>query len=147
VLDPLPAARWPERLEVAASPVEAYARTVLAPPDERTSLASRAVEHHAGAQIELVAWRDGRIVVDVAGEGGLLILARAYQPLWRARLASGERLATQPADLALLGVEVPAGRQRVVLDVAAWPEALAGGIALAVTLAALAALVVGARRP
>ncbi len=147
VRDPLPAARWPERLVVAASPVEAYARTVVGPLDERTGLASRAVEHHAGARVELVEWRAGRIVVDVAGEGGLLVLARAYQPLWRARLASGERLATQPADLALLGVEVPAGRQRVVLDVAAWPEALAGGIALAVALAALAALVGGARRP
>lgn len=138
VLAPAARVRWPEQVEVAASPVEAYARISLAPLDAATSVASRAVDHHPGARLETVEWSTGRIEVKVAGDGGLLVLDRAYQPLWRARLADGTPLRTQPVDVELLGVEVPAGEQRVVIDVDGRPETVAGGLSLLLAAALVA---------
>jgi hypothetical protein len=67
---------------------------------------------------------------------------RAWQSLFVAR-AEGRRLSTLPVNLNLLGVAVPEGRHRVVLDVTAWPEILAGCVALL----ALAAAGVAMRKP
>jgi hypothetical protein len=67
------------------------------------------------------------------------MVRRAYHPMWRAR-AAGRELATLPANLVLLGVVVPPGRHRVVLEVAHWPEGVAGAVALAALVAALVLL-------
>ncbi len=147
VLAPAARVRWPEQVEVAASPVEAYARISLAPVDAATSVASRAVEHHPGARLETVEWNTERVEVKVVGGGGLLVLGRAYQPLWRARLADGTPLRTQPVDVALLGVEVPAGEQRVVIDVDGRPETVAGGLSLLLAAALVAVSLLPARDP
>jgi hypothetical protein len=69
---------------------------------------------------------------------------RAAHPLWRAELEDGTRLATTTVDLVLLGVEVPAGRHRVRLEVPRAPELAAGVIAL---LALVGAALLAWRRP
>ena len=73
-----------------------------------------------------------RIVVDVEGGGGILVLTRAWLPIYRARLADGAPLATQPVDVALLGVEVPPGKRRVKIDVSSSPEIVSGALAIVV---------------
>ncbi|HSM14798.1 MAG TPA: hypothetical protein VLA66_12095, partial [Thermoanaerobaculia bacterium] len=143
IADPAPPVAWPEALAEAANPVVAWAAVAGDRVGARTALVARAVEHRAGGKVELVERSPDRWVIDVESEGGLLVVRTAWHPIWKARSESGEPLATQPADLVLLGVEVPAGRHRVTLEISAWPELLAAGLALA---AACAALVAGARR-
>jgi hypothetical protein len=74
------------------------------------------------------------------------VVQRAWLPIYRARLADGTALKTQPADVELLGVEVPAGNQRVEIWISSAPEKIAGAIALVVT-AALLAVIIRPRRP
>ena len=83
--------------------------------------------------------------MEVDSPGGLLVLRRAFQPLYRATSA-GRPLATLPVDLALLGVELPPGRHRVVLAVPAGPE-VAAAVAAAAALAAALALGLWPARP
>jgi hypothetical protein len=73
-----------------------------------------------------------------AGPGGLLVLARAYLPAYRATV-DGRPAATRTANLHLLAVEVPAGRHRIeiVYDKTPFRWALLGvpvGLALLVLL-------------
>jgi hypothetical protein len=74
--------------------------------------------------------------IDVAGQGGLLVLRRAFQPLYTAS-AEGKPLPTLPVNLSLLGVEVPPGTHRVRVAVSAGLEKLAGGVAVAAFLVTL----------
>ncbi|HMB52118.1 MAG TPA: hypothetical protein VKU40_02295 [Thermoanaerobaculia bacterium] len=132
-----PAAWWPRRVEPAAGPRAAFARVSEDPAfaDPRVAVVTaRPVEHDPDGRARLVSAAPDELVVDVASErGGLLVVRRAYHPLYTARDDRGERLATQPVELALLGVEVPAGERRVTLTVEEWPETAA----LVVSLAAL----------
>jgi hypothetical protein len=122
----------------AASPVEAF-RVVSRVDDPLARVvAARPVKHRPGGRVARVGSTADRVVVDVESPGGLLVVRRVYQPLYRARSA-GAALATLPADLSLLGIEVPAGRHRVVIDVADLPETVAACIAGAALLAALLA--------
>jgi hypothetical protein len=76
----------------------------------------------------------------VEGPGGLAIVRRAWQPLFEARAGGrtgGKKLRTVLVDLNLMGIEVPAGKHRVVLEVPAWPEIAAGGVAVMVMVGAL----------
>ena len=57
------------------------------------------------------------------------MVRRAFHPLWRARV-DGREAAVEPVDLVLLGVAVPAGEHRLELTVSAWPEMLAGVVAI-----------------
>jgi hypothetical protein len=88
--------------------------------------------------VAIVAEGADRVELDVAGPGGLVVLRRSYHPLYRVR-AGGRRLDTQPVNVTLLGIEVPPGAHRVVVDVDDTPEALAGGFAILTVVAALAA--------
>jgi hypothetical protein len=87
-----------------------------------------------------------RVVLAVRGDGGLVVVRRAYQTIWRAR-AGGEELPVLPADVALTGIVVPAGEREVELFVPQGPArlALAGG-ASAAALLGIAALWPGRRR-
>jgi hypothetical protein len=137
VVAPAPAAWWPRRAAVAGSPREA-----LALLDRRDPAAIAAVpfpiEHQPGARLRLLRWEPDRIRIDVVGKGGLLVVRRAFQAFWRAR-SGGQDLQVVPADLGLLGVLVPPGRQQVELSVSAWPEWLAAlfGLMAAVALGLL----------
>ena len=142
--DPLPRASWPARVIPVASPVDAWRAVASGEVDDLTAVASRPVRHEPGGAVRLVSENGDRIELEVESRGGLAVVRRAYSPLMRARTQSGEELAIQPVDLAMLGVEVPPGRHRVVVDVSAWPETAAMIVALA---AAAGALVAARRRP
>jgi hypothetical protein len=144
VADPAPPVWWPRSLVPAATPGEAL-RAVTGTPDPLASVAVTIPGgtapfpfHDPAGRVRLVSAAPDRIEIEVQGGGGVAVVRRAFQPLFTAR-AEGRRLATLPVNLNLLGVAVPAGRHRVVLAVSAGPEALAGGISLAV-LAALGVL-------
>ncbi len=130
--DPAPVAFWPRAVVVAASPIAALGLATNADDPVAIAVASRAVEHRAGGRVELLAAEDDRMRLAVESAGGLLVVQRAYFPLIEARLEDGRRLATQPVDLVLLGVEVPPGRHEIRIGTSQRPEAIAGGIALLV---------------
>lgn len=144
VPDPAPIAFWPPEVVAAESPLVALAMTTRLRDPLAAAAASRAVDHHAGGRVELLDAEDDRLRFAVDSAGGLLVVQRAYFPLIEARLEDGSRLATQPVDLVLLGVEVPAGRHEVRIGSSQRPEALAGGLSL---LVLLLCGVVGWRRP
>jgi len=133
---PAPRVGWPEAIVVAANPIAARQLVASRRIDRSTAVASRAVEHHPGGRVELVSELPDRIVFDVDSAGGLAVVRRTWWPLFRARLDDGSTLATQPVDVAMLGVEVPAGHHTVTVAISAWPEEIAGGVALFALLAA-----------
>jgi len=91
----------------------------------------------------IVASARERIDLEAESEaGGLLVVRRAHLPIWRASV-DGRPAPTRIAQLTRLAVEVPAGRHRVVFSIDRRPLALA----LAVSVAALAALAWLFRRP
>ena len=148
VEDPAPAAWWPHEVVVAATPAEAYARVARRAAPTITAVVPLALPapHRAGARVAVLASDPDRVVLAVRGQGGLLVVRRAFQPLWRARVAGdGEELPVLPADVALTGVLVPAGAHRVELYVPQWPMRAAALVGL--LSAALLALAAGARRP
>lgn len=132
----------PRRVVATASPVEAWARVARGELDADTATAPRAVAHGASGRVATVAERPDELLLEVEGDGGLVVVERAWSPLWTATLAAGEPLATLPADLALLAVEVPPGRHRVRLAIDARSERIAAVIALLT----LAGITVAARR-
>jgi len=135
VPDPLPELRWPARVVAASSPIEAWLLVARGEIDDDVAVASRPIAHAAGGHVARVAGDADGVVFNVDSPGGLVVWQRAYWPIYRARLEDGRRLPTLPADVALLGVEVPAGRHRVTIDVASWPEIAAGVLAVAMALA------------
>ena len=74
--------------------------------------------------------------VEGEGEGGVLVLRRAYQEMLVAETGNRE-LETIPVNLCLLGVLVPPGSHRVTVTVSRWPEMISGLIALAALLVLL----------
>lgn len=136
---PAPAAWWPERVETAPGPAAAFDAVAALADPVTTVVASQPLEHHPGGRVGAVSEAPDRLEVEVASErGGLLVLRRSYHPIYAAR-AGERRLDTQPVNLTLLGVAVPPGRHRIVVDVDGRPEAVAGGVAVLALLAALAA--------
>jgi hypothetical protein len=105
----------------------------LAPDSVADAVTDRPVPHVPGARVRMIADSPDRCDVEVSGGGGLLVLRRAYQPLYRAT-AEGKRLPTLAVDLALLGVQVPPGNHRVKIAISAGPETAAGIVALATLL-------------
>jgi hypothetical protein len=146
VRDPAPPAAWPRAVEVETDPRAAFARIARGDAGDDVSWVARPVAHAPGGRATLAASADDRLVVDVESGGGLLVVRRAFQPFYRATLDDGRVLPTLPVDLALLGVEVPPGAQRVTIAVRSWAEK--GAIVLA-SLVALGALLAGglAREP
>jgi hypothetical protein len=128
VRDPAPFAWWPRRIVVAADPAAAREAVVQAADPLGTAVVPRPVAQGPGRVVSFFATPD-RIELLLEGEGGLVAIRRAWLPLYRAE-AGGQALPTMPVDLALLGVAVPPGRQRVVITISAWPEWIAAGIAL-----------------
>ncbi len=132
------AVSWPARVESGANPAEALRRVTFGADDAvTTAVVPEAVAHHPGGSVELLSESPSRMVLRSHGPGGLAVVRRGYQPLYRAR-SDGETLATMPVNLVLLGVVVPPGEHTITIDVAAWPEWLAAGLALPAALLALA---------
>ena len=139
VESPAPRAWWPDEVRVAQSPPAAlWAVSNMSDPIASV-VVSEPVEHRPGGRVRLVSDEPDRIELEVEGPGGLAIVRRAWQPLFEAR-AGGKELRTLLVDLNLMGIEVPAGRHRVVLEVSAWPEIAAGVAAMLVLAGAVAVL-------
>jgi hypothetical protein len=130
---------WPREVAVEADARAAAVRLGEVADPVLLSLTPRPVAHRPGATVRPLAESPDRLAFEVEGDGGLLVIRRAFLPLYRARLADGSELATGPVDLALLGVEVPAGRQQVLVEISGRPELAAAGVGLA-TLLVLACL-------
>jgi hypothetical protein len=144
VRQPAPAAWWPREVATAAIPAEAFRAVSRASDPLARVVAARPVAHRPGGRIRRIATRPDRLEVDLESPGGLLVLRRVFQPLYCVTSA-GEALRTVPVNLSLLGVEVPPGRRRVVVEVSAGPEVAAGAVGAAVLAAALAAGLLPAR--
>jgi hypothetical protein len=125
-----PAAWWPDRVEEVPTPLEALAGVARAVDPTSVALVATRVEHRSGGRVRVLAESADRVELEVESPGGLLVVQRNFDPLWRARASDGRRLRVVAADLVLTGVEVPAGTTRVTLSVAWWPEGLAGLLAL-----------------
>lgn len=136
VEEPAPDAWWPERARVAKSPPTALWVVSNDPDPVMAVVVSEGIAHEPGGRVRLVSEEPDRIELEVESPGGLAVVRRAYQPLFAAR-SGDRRLRVVPVNLNLLGVEVPKGRHRVVLEVSAWPEAVAGVVALLTLAAAL----------
>lgn len=128
VESPAPKAWWPEEVRVAQSPPAALWAVSNMPDPIASVVVSEPVEHKPGGRVRLLRDEPDRIELEVEGPGGLAIVRRAWQPLFEAR-AGDRKLRTVLVDLNLLGIEVPPGRHRVVLEVPAWPEWVAGAVA------------------
>ncbi|HEV7786463.1 MAG TPA: hypothetical protein VGQ28_14045, partial [Thermoanaerobaculia bacterium] len=136
VIDPAPVAFWPRSVRAAAHPADAFRTVSLAPDPVADAVTDRPVPHVPGAKVRVVSDAPDRCEVEVSGGGGLLVLRRAYQPLYRAT-AEGQRLQTLAVDLAVLGVQVPPGKHLVEIAASAGPEKAAGLVALAALLGTL----------
>jgi hypothetical protein len=139
-----PEAFWPRAVRTAQSPVEALAVVQRFESVRGEAVASRPVAHSADGDVHVESAAPDRVVLSVRGAGGLAVLRRSFHPLWRARV-DGESAPTQAVDLVLLGIEVPPGEHRVVVDVASAPERIAAALALA-TAAVLLATALGLPR-
>jgi len=139
----------PQEVDVVPSPAETFPRVGAEPDPVHTVRVPFPVDPRPCHRVQLVEETPDRLVFEVEGPGGLVVLRRAYQPLYRAFSRDLDRdlgrdsdreLALFPANLLLLGVEVPPGRQRVVVQVSSWPETTAGGLSLLGILVALGVL-------
>lgn len=136
-----PDAWWPQAVEAAGGPRQAFARVSRQADPVATVVTSREMIHDPEGAVRLVAEGADRLELEVSSRGGgLAVMRRAYQPIYEARTADGERLETLPTNLALLGVEVPAGEHRVILEIDDGPETMAG-VASLLALLAIAGLV------
>lgn len=133
VAAPAPAAFWPRSVWAAAHPADAFRAVSLASDPVANAVTDRPVPHLPGAKLRMISDAPDRCDVEVSGGGGLLVLRRAYQPLYRAT-AEGKRLQTLAVDLALLGVQVPPGFHSVKIAVSSGPEKAAGIVALVALL-------------
>jgi len=95
--------------------------------------------------VRILASRRERLVAEVESDsGGVLMLRRAYLPIWEATV-DGRPTPTEIAQVTRLAVEVPAGRHRVELAISRRPLALAFVAAL-LAVGALAAMAFGTSR-
>ncbi len=140
-----PLAWWPRQVVSAASPLATLGEVTRAADPVATVVVPRAVAHAAAGRVEVLEEAPDRIRLRVAGSGGLAVVRRSFHPLWLAR-AGDRRLALAPANLVLIGVEVPAGEHDVVLEVSAWPEMAAAPVAI-VALVGAVAVAAGMGRP
>jgi hypothetical protein len=119
VPNPAPAAWWPRSASAASSPAEAFRFVSLSPDPVADVIADRQVPHQPGATVRLLSETPDEIEIEVMGGGGLLVLRRAFQPLYQAS-AEGKTLPTLAVNLSLLGVQVPPGAHRVRIAARAW---------------------------
>ena len=144
VEDPAPKAWWPEKLHSAPNPREALRWVSFAEDPIREVAVPASVPQAPGGRVLEVVDEADRIELEVESDGGMVVLRRAFQPLFEARTQDGQWLPTTSANLLLTAIEVPPGRHRIILEVEQWPEGLASAFAL---LVACGALWLGKRRP
>jgi hypothetical protein len=144
---PAPPLAWPRALAVEPAPARAFAAIGAGEVADDVSVVARPLAQDPGGRVGALEESADRLAFDVESAGGVALLRRAFLPFYRARLEDGQELATLPVDLTLLGVVVPPGRHRVIVEVPHAPESLAMVFAAFVALAALAALARTRRAP
>ena len=136
VVDPAPVAWWPERIALLDDPLELLRSGQLEPePTAVSYVAVPAPAHVAGGEVRVLATEPDAVRLAVSGDGGLVVVRRAFTPLWRAATADGRALDVRPVDVLLTGIVVPAGEHEVRLGVSDRPEAIAALMALAALVA------------
>jgi hypothetical protein len=124
-----PAAWWPSETIVASSPGSAFDAVAASEPGSLVAVVPEAIEHYAGARVEVLERSADRLRIEVEGEGGLLVVRRAFQPILRASIGDAE-LPILPSNLCLLGVLVPEGRHEVRIEADSGPEKAAGAVSM-----------------
>ncbi|MEZ5332934.1 MAG: hypothetical protein R2991_12995 [Thermoanaerobaculia bacterium] len=145
--DSAPAVRWPAAVIALADRAEAE-RAVdgLADPVATAVVVDAGPVEQQPGRARLVEVAGDRWMIELEGGSGVLALRRAYQPALRARNEAGARLRTLPVDTVLLGVVVPVGTKRVIVDVSDGPTVAAGTLALLACLASIGLVARGDRR-
>ena len=119
--DPAPRLNFTRRVQVADADAVSGPGWLAASPapdrvlidDDTPPSASYAGAVTAGSA-RIAAWRPARIEIDVDSElGGVLAFHETWYPGWIAEV-DGKRVPVLRADVLFRGVEVPAGRHRVV---------------------------------
>ena len=124
---------------------EARARVVAGLPEEEIVWEGGPSLPRAGGKVEVASWRPGAVELSTDAEApAALVVTEAFVRGWTAAV-DGRPAPLHPADSILLGVEVPAGRHRVVLSYAT-PRGAAGLVLSAAGLLACAAIGAVARR-
>lgn len=116
----LPLASWPARLLVTPSALETF--KLLSQAKNRDASVVPIGLRQGSGSVEVISEGPDRIELKTGGEGGLVVVRRAFLPLWKARLHDHSRLQVLPVDVTLLGVVVPPGEQQVALSVDELPE-------------------------
>ncbi|MEM6701452.1 MAG: hypothetical protein AAF690_02045 [Acidobacteriota bacterium] len=119
VRDALPAAsllteEWPAphlnaAIDILSNPEFDPLRAVVVPGEGP-------IARRGEGTVELLEDSPERVALDVdSPEGGVLLLQRSFQPLYRATI-EGDEVEVFAANLSRLGVRVPGGRHRVVVE-------------------------------
>ena len=138
--NPAPRLKFTRRVQVADADAVSGPGWLAASPapdrvlidDDTPPTASYAGAMSAGSA-RIALWRPARIEIDVDSElGGVLALNETWYPGWVAEV-DGKRIPIMRADVLFRGVEVPAGRHRVVFRFAPFAlDNLADALRLAV---------------
>lgn len=104
-----------------------------------------AVAHGRAGSVRLLHASADELRLATEGDGGLVVVRRAFLPLYQATTQERERLPTLPVDIALLGVVVPPGDREVTVRIDGRPEAIATAVSI-LALAAIALLALPSRR-
>lgn len=124
----MPRAKFHSRIEVADADALLISGALSHPPDndqavidDETPPARRiwvAATRARGADARIVDWQPDRVTIDVSSAtAGVLVLHDVYYPGWTATL-DGREVRVLRADTLFRGVEMPAGRHRVVFEFA-----------------------------
>jgi hypothetical protein len=132
---------WPRRVQVASSPRHAFELVAGRSRPQDGAAVPFALDHSPEGRLTAFEHSPDHLTLEVSSQGGVAVLRRAFQPLWRAKLA-GRSLRIFPVDLAFLGVEVPAGNHHVELSIDATPELSATVVAVLAVLILLGAILI-----
>ena len=120
--DPAPRVKFTRRVQVADADAVSGPGWLAASPapdrvliDDDTPLAASYAGTMSAGSARIALWRPARIEIDVDSElGGVLAINETWYPGWVAEV-DGKRVPILRADVLFRGLEVPAGRHRVVV--------------------------------
>ena len=136
---------WPDAVAVAPNPGVGYDVIAAREQPTTTAILPFTLAHRPGADVRLLHRSPDRVELSITGAGGVVVVRRAYQPLWQAR-SEKTPLQVLPADVVLTGVVVPPGHHLVELFVSSRLEWLAATVAALSLLALIAATTLPLRR-